>query len=728
MKTVVHNYLSGITSVVDAPAPTATESSVIIRVTHSLVSPGTERTKVRRGGRNIMATVRDRPQAAGEVFASLRQDGIVTTTRKVKARLDQPVPLGYSVAGYVSEVGGAVRGFNVGDRVAGIGEGFASHAELVRVPELLCARVPDAVSLEDAAFGGLVSIALQAVREADIGIGDVVVVLGLGLVGLLVGQVVRAAGAQVIGMDPSATRCALAQQLGVDFVAASDVRLRELVKGLQGSGADAVIVAAGGGGEGPVRLAGEVAREKGHVVIVGAVPAVLPRDEYYGKELGVVISRAFGPGTYDQRFLNGLDYPFGYVRWTAGRNLSAALGLLERQHVRTDGLVSDRCPIADAPTLYARLRDPGVSGQILAAIFTYGSDGQVPSHVCAQEPNISQIPAYQSSMHTGLVSAPGRGGKIRLGVIGCGQFCETILLPALRRTGSVSLVAVATGTPVRAQHVHVKYGFERSTTNYKEILAAGDIDAVVIATRHNSHAHICAAALRAGKDVFLEKPFAICLEDLNVIERAYQESGADRIVVVGYNRRHSRWVHAAKRYLGSGPFDIVVRVAAGRLRRDHWASDPQEGGRVVGEVCHFVDLVQYLTDSVPIEVHVSTSTLGKTAPAVEDVQATLRMSDGSVAHVAYLARGGRVPSRERIEIFGSHRTAIIEGYRGLYAGDAQHHRRWRALSVDLGYDTEAKCFVDAIRNRAMPSTIKELRVGTEATLAIAGVYRFGEDR
>ena len=681
----------------ESPEPAVRPGGILVRNAASLISSGTERAKIEMAQASLLGKARMRPDLVREVFRHIRQEGVLTTYRKAMARLDTPVSLGYCCAGTVIEVGQGVEGFRPGDRVACAGDGYACHAEIVSVPKALCVKVPDKVSLEEAAFAPLGAIALQAVRQAKIELGDRVAVIGLGLVGLLVVQVLKATGCVVLGIDINARRLDIAGALGADLVLHrhDDPVVPASLNISHDRGLDAVIIAAATDSSDPVELAGVLCREKGRVVIVGAVPIHVPRRSYYEKELELVVSRAFGPGTYDPTFVEkGQDYPAGYVRWTATRNMEAFLNLVSTGKVSLGPVITHRLPIERALEGYDLISNPGAGA--LGVLFTYDPvmNGTRRRKIFYQE--------NQSRPEQGLV----------VSFIGAGRFACNTLIPIFKAQGGVRLGGVATTTSIGAANAARKFGFSYASTDAAEILQDRVAQVVVIATPHDQHAALAMDALKAGKWVFVEKP--LCLNEKELMEISQVLKEAPGRLMVGFNRRFSPLVARARDFLAhrSGPLVMHYRVNAGPLPADHWAKDPQKGGgRLLGEGCHFVDLLCSICGHAPVRVSAEEGKQG------DDFLISLTFQDGSIGGITYTGQGDPSFSRELFEGFADGRTCTIENFwKALLVNDGRSRRlrRWRQA---LGYDEEIASFLLAIRGgHSLPIPTEDLVYSTLATL------------
>jgi predicted dehydrogenase/threonine dehydrogenase-like Zn-dependent dehydrogenase len=687
MKQIVQN-LRGEVRLTDVPAPAIRPGGVLVRTVCSVLSPGTERTNVERSRRSIFAKARERPELARQVIERMLREGWSSTMRSVNDRLDALIPMGYSSAGIVEAVGEGVRELRVGDRVACAGGGYASHAELVWVPELLCARVPadvaQEVSLRDAAFATLGSIALQGIRQAGLRLGETVAVTGLGLIGLLSVQLAKANGCRVVAADLDAERIALARRLGADAAVRAGEEYEAAVRQATGGrGADAVLLTAATDSAEPVREAGRLARDRAVLVIVGAVPADLPRSPYFEKELEVRFSRSYGPGRYDPAYEEGgHDYPIGYVRWTEQRNMEAFLDLLAQGRVTLDPLVTHRFPIAEAERAYAVLMDG--SSRALAIVLDYPSRPDPTTRV-----DLKTSPASARSALTGTV---------RIGLIGASGFARAVMIPALASLRDVRLRGLAAGHGLNARSVAEAAGFEYCTSDPAELLADPEVDAVMIATRHGLHAGQVVAALEAGKRVFVEKPLCLDEDQLARILAAWAAAGRPPLMV-GFNRRFSPHTHRVRELFAGrrDPLAVHYRINAGMLPPTSWILDPAEGGgRILGEVCHFADLAAALVGAQP--VHVTAETV-----APDGVAAMLRFPDGSVASVHYVSGGHAGVPKERIEVIGAGLVAVVDDFRTTSWSGPGGTGKLAERTQDKGHRAEFTEFIRAVRAGEQPA-------------------------
>jgi len=709
VKQVIQNYRTGDLQVSEVPAPGVRPGHLLIHTAVSLVSAGTEKLMLDMAKKSLLGKARARPDLVRQVVNKAREEGAMEAYKQTMSRLDAPFPLGYCSAGSVLEIGAGVGGFRAGGLVACSGTLFASHAEIVSVPASLCARVPAGVESEAAAFTTLGAIALQAVRVTDPRLGENVAVIGLGLIGQLVVQLLKANGCRVFGIDPDPQKVELALLHGADAVTAdNDQALKQVAEWSRGYGVDAVLIAASTDSNGPVELAGELARERGKVTILGAVGIDLPRKVYYEKELEVTVSRAWGPGLpeYETR---GSVYPVGYVRWTAQRNMEAFLDLLAAGSVKVDRIISHRFSIEQAEQAYDLVT--GKAGEpFIGVLLTYPAGA--PPERTLQLKTVSSAPSSQAT--------------VRAGVIGAGLFGRTTLLPVVAALPGVSLHALATAGGVSAVHTGEKFDFSYVTTHYQQLLDDPDIDCLLIATRHNLHAGLAAEGLRRGKHVFVEKPLALDEVQLRDVIQAAQ---SDRILMVGFNRRFSPDAQAAVEYFQGRTYPLLLtcRVNAGAVPANSWVNDATEGGgRIVGEVCHFVDLLQFLTGSLPAEVS-ATDIRSAATGHFESAVISLAYEDGSVGSIVYASEGDKAYERERVEIFGGGAVFAIENFKGSSQARGARKKSHKRMNVDRGHEAELKAFFESVQSgKPSPIGLESLVATTLATFRVEDSLASGQ--
>jgi predicted dehydrogenase/threonine dehydrogenase-like Zn-dependent dehydrogenase len=682
---------SGEVLVDEAPAPALGAGEVLIDVAYSLISTGTETAALARG--DLRSRIDSALRLARAGAERLHSAGLEETLRKARSRGEIASPSGYSVAGRVRDVGAEVSDLRPGDPVAAGGSAYAYHAEVVAVPRNLVARVPAELPLSDASFATVGAIALQGVRRAAPQVGETVVVIGLGLLGQLTVEILGASGCRVIGMDPRADRLDLAREgpQGLLAASASAAALeREVLAATRGAGADAVLLCAGTATSEPANLALRLVRQRGRVVVVGAVGMDLQRDPFYRKEVEFTISCSYGPGRYDPSYEEGgLDYPIGFVRWTENRNLLAFLDLCARRRVLPARLVAARFPLERASEAFAAAKAGAARG--VAFLLEYG---EPPA---ALERSVLRAPARASKS----------SGAIGVGLIGGGSFAASTLLPALAALNDFSLRAVASRTGASALRVAREFGAPVAASDPEVVLNDPAVDAVVIATRHDSHASLALAALAAGKHVFLEKPMALARAELDALRDAALAS--DRVFTVGYNRRYAPFSLAVRDALAASPGPRVVgyRVNAGAAPPGHWTVDPKlGGGRIVGEACHMLDLLCFWLGPDVVEWHATgVSAPGAEGRSPEDFSVTLRVRAASglehVASLVYTALGHREIGKERVEIHVAGGSLVIDDFASL-AVHGLPLRPVRRRQADKGHRAELRAFRDAVRGEASP--------------------------
>lgn len=709
MKLVSQHYKSGKIALQEVAPPALKAGGVLVRTHFSVVSSGTEGMKVREGRLSYLGKARARPDQVKKVFATIRQQGLVAAYEKAMNKLDSLTPLGYSLAGEVVAVGEAVSEFHVGQRVACAGAGYANHAEINFIPTNLAVPVPQSVATRHAAFATLGAIALQGYRQAGMQLGESACVIGLGLLGQLLIQILRAGGMHPIGIDIVPARCELAMRLGAKAaLTPSDPALPTVIKRMtNGQGVDCVFIAAGGASNAPVEMAATIARDRARVVDIGKTRLDLPWNDYYLKELDVRFSRSYGPGRYDPLYEeHGIDYPIGYVRWTERRNLGAFLDLIAEGKIDLDAITSAVRPFAEAEQVYQELATGGAG---MATVFDYSAELAAPVNRLIPMPRARSVSARAD-------------GPIRVGLIGAGNYASSMLLPHLKSNSAVELAAVATTSSLSAENARQKFRFSRATTDLEDVLADPTIDAVIIATRHSSHARLVCEALRAGKATYVEKPLALTFEELRDIRLAIAESGNARLMV-GFNRRFApligtmveRFKHAQT------PLVLQYRVHAGQLDSASWYLDSTEGSRFAGEAGHFFDVLAYLTRSRPVAVSAACLRPGTATPDdFDNVIATVTYENGSIGSVSYLTQGGSRLPKEQLEVFGGGCAARLENFESVVFYEATDSRRVKSSRVDKGQGAQLSAFIEAVQRRApMPVPLECLFDTTLTTLGVA---------
>ena len=710
MKQVLQNLKTGSVAVTDVPTPVARPGFVLVRTVASLISAGTERATVETGQKSLVTRAIEQPALVRKVIDKARTEGLMTTIDAVRSKLESLVPLGYSAAGVVEATGDEATGFRAGDRVACAGLGYASHAEVLAVPKNLCVRLPDEVSFDAGAFATVGAIALQGVRLAELTLGESVVVIGLGLIGQLTVQLLKAQGCRVFGIDLDQEKILLAQRLGADSGGATGQdTLKQVREWSRGRGADAVLITAGTSSNEPVELAGEISRAKGRVIAVGAVGLNIPRKPYYDRELTFKISMSYGPGRYDPEYEErGHDYPFGYVRWTEGRNLEAFLDLVASGRINVEALTTHRFTIEEGERAYQLIAGESQEAH-LGVLLQYDSSRALEQRI--------ELPRKSTT--------PGPAPDVRIGLIGAGDYAKAMLLPHFRAAGA-KFETIATASGVTARSVGEQYGFRSCVSGVDEVIS-DDVNLIVIATRHGFHADLARQAVEAGKYVFVEKPLAMHDEELERLARA---KGAESRLMVGFNRRFSPLTRRAREFFNDRrtPLSISYRINAGRVSPTHWINDPREGGgRIIGEVCHFVDFIHFVTGSLTRRVFAE-SVAGATSQSSDDdsVFITLRLADGSNASIAYLAEGDASLPKERIEIFGGGKSFVIEDFRSATSHQDGKVKTTKLREQDKGQKDEVEAVCAMVREgKPAPVALEDLLSTTRATFRIKESLRTG---
>lgn len=700
MKQVVQPLSGGPVKVVDVPRPVIGPTEVLVQTIVSVVSPGTERAVTALAQSGLVAKAKARPDLVRQVFKKARTEGISQTLKTVRSRLDEDLPLGYSAAGIAIDVGEAVVGVSPGALVATAGAGKANHAEFQSVPGLLCSAVPQGVPAEDAAFATIASIALHGFRLADVGPGSRVVVLGLGLVGQLAARLARAAGCEVAGIDLDAVPVEVANRSGALALTEEGEQTTERIMAWsQGTGVDAVLVTAGGKSSDAIMRVPALCRDRATVVVVGDVGLGLQRTPFYEKELTLRFARSYGPGRYERSYEEwGVDYPVGHVRWTEGRNLEAILGLMASGRLSVEDLVSHTFSIEDAGRAYELIQDQ--REHVLGIQLRYREQA-------SREAPISMRPRR-------------RGSSLGIGLIGAGAFARGVLVPALLEAGFDRFVSIASAQGISARNLGERVGFEKAVAGAETVIADPDVEVVVIATPHDSHAALTAQALSAGKHVFCEKPLALTFEELGEVEAMYAES--EGVLFVGFNRRWSQAISLVRSHFGTrgGPLLINYRVNASEVSPSHWYHDRRQGGRLLGEVSHFIDTCAALVGRAASDV----SAFGSGTDELllnDDLVTVLRYGGGSLATISYGSHGSPAMDKERIDITGRGRSASIVDFRKVFLDGVAS----RSRGQDKGHVSQMRAFREAIVSGRDPSS-SHLDSSRTALLAAASL-RHSED-
>ncbi len=703
MKQILQSLKTGATEVADVPCPGAKRGQLLICTSRTLVSVGTERMMVDFGKAGWISKARQQPDKVRMVLDKMKTDGVMPTIEAVFNKLDQPLPLGYCNIGTVIEVGAGVVGFEVGDRVASNGK----HAEVVSVPVNLCAKVPAGVSDEAAAFTVLGAIALQGIRLVQPTLGEAVVVTGMGLIGIVTTQLLRAHGCRVLGIDFDPTKLAIARRFGAETVdlSAGQDPVAAAERFSRGRGVDAVIVTAATKSNEPMHQAALMCRKRGRIVLVGVTGLELSRDDFFKKEITFQVSCSYGPGRYDPNYEElGQDYPVGFVRWTEQRNLEAVLDMLSDGRLEVESLITHRYAISDAEAAYEVV---GGSEPSLGIVLEY------PQHATGHGDSGRTV-----RLSGGIDTTRGEGSAV-VSFIGAGNYATAVLIKAFKEAGA-RLRSVASSAGVSGVHAGRKFGFEETTTDTESLFGDSHTNALVVTTRHDSHAGFVLKAIAAGKHVFVEKPLCLTLDELAEIEQAMNACTPKTLLMVGFNRRFSPQVQKIKQLLAGapGPKSFVMTVNAGAIPADHWTQDAdQGGGRIIGEGCHFIDLLRFLAAS-PIASHESVqmkSQMGDTRTI------TLKFADGSLGTVHYFANGSKAFPKERLEVFASGAVLQLDNFRKLTGFGWRGFTKMNLWKQDKGQRGCAAAFVDAVRRGGTPPiALEEVLEVARVSIEIAG--------
>lgn len=709
MKQVVQEVRSGKTTVREIPAPIAGPGQLVVGTVASLLSAGTERYVVELAKKSLIGKARERPDHVRRVLEKVKQEGLASTFQQVVAKLDEPMPLGYSAAGVVLEGGRGVSAFKPGDRVAAAGP----HAGVIAVGQNLCARIPDGVTFEQAAYTSVAAIALEGVRLARLALGERVLVIGLGLIGQITVCLLKAQGCRVFGTDLDADKLKLATELGADQVAAGSPSPEAVRAFAGGHGVDAVIITAATASNAPIELAAAAARIRGRIVLVGVVGLEIPRQPFFEKELEFTVSSSLGPGRFDPAYAEkGVDYPVGHVRWTMQRNMEAVLDTIAAGKLPVERLTTHRFAIDRAPEAYDL-----ITGATKAPFLG----------VILEHPEAEPTPSRRVELRRAPISTRPQG-DLGVSLIGAGNYARLILMPMLDRIGGLRFRGLCTAKGMSAEHSGRAKGYEYATTDAQEIWRDPDTHAVLIATRHDLHAELVTAALRAGKHVFVEKPLCIRPEELAEIARCVDELG-DRcpVLMAGYNRRFApATARLRELFAGVQPLSVSYRFSVPPIPPDHWVHDEEVGGgRIVGEATHAIDTCVALVGSTPARVYAeSVGKVGGLATTDDRVFITLRHHDGSVSSVSYQSGGDRALPPERIEVFGGGKAAILDGWDTLEIWSGGASTRERA-GKDKGHRAELEAFFRACRRGDWPIPWEHLLGVTEASLLAVRSLREG---
>ncbi|RUO37300.1 dehydrogenase [Aliidiomarina shirensis] len=707
MKQILQDMAKGATEIVDAPAPSATRGAVLIDTKITLISAGTERSLVDFGKASMLDKARQQPEKVKMVLDKVKTDGLMTTVDAVKSKLAQPLPLGYCNVGIVSEVGSAASGFKIGERVVSNGP----HADIVRVAKNLCAKIPDNVSDEEAVFTVVASIGLQGIRLAAPTLGESIVVTGVGLIGLLTVQLLKAHGCRVLAIDFDDGKLELAKQFGAEICnpGRGEDPIEAGLAFSRGKGIDAVIITASTSSSDPVTQAARMSRKRGRIVLVGVTGLELNRADFYEKELSFQVSCSYGPGRYDPSYEEaGHDYPLGFVRWTEQRNFEAILDMMSSGQLDVKPLITHRFEFEDAAGAYDVLSHDKAA---LGILLNYSHD-------------VSTRKITKVTLNTNVSCLP---SEPIVGFIGAGNYASRMLIPAFKKANA-QLYSIATSGGVNGVIHGKKAGFKETTTDTNELIASDVVNTIAIVTRHNSHARFVQQSLESGKHTFVEKPLAINSQELSELEDAYQALTDKPMLMVGFNRRFAPQIQKMKTLLDSvkQPKTLILTMNAGSIPDNHWTQNELVGGgRIIGEACHFIDLARFLTGS-PI-VSVQAQSMGKTesSETTEDkATITIRFADGSLATIHYFANGANSFPKERVEVFASGRVLQLNNFRKLQGFGWPNFKKMNLWRQDKGQSACVSAFLEAIKSGTpSPISVEELFEVARATIEAAEQIR-----
>lgn len=716
MKQVLQYNRAKAPEVVEVPEPQLKGKGILVENRCSLISVGTERQMIEMSQMSIIDKARQRPDLVKQVLNKVRTEGLTATYNKVMGRLRAPLPLGYSAAGVVSEVDSAIDRFTPGERVACAGFAYACHAETIYVPANLAVKIPDNVTFEQASFVTLGAIALQGVRVADLHLGESVAVIGLGLLGQITCMLLAASGCKVIGIEIDGSKLDLALKSGATIAIPSDsTSVQHVLESTSGKGVDAVIITAATDSAGPIELAGELCRERGKVVVVGSVKMDVPRKIYYEKELELRLSRSYGPGRYDYHYEEaGHDYPYGYVRWTENRNMQSFLEFISSGKINIGNLITHRFDIAHAELAY-ELISKKTNEFVLGVVLNYKKKAEN-----------ARFDSSNLEIESRWTSNP---GQIGFGFVGAGGFAAGVLLPNIKNMSSLKAVSLLTGSGVSAVTHGESFGFERAASSYEQMLIDKKVEVLFIANRHHQHAEFVMKAITARKPVFIEKPLCLNTKELEQIISEYKRNPVQ--LMVGFNRRFAPMVQKMKAALSENKFPLSIhyRINAGFIPSDNWIQDEDSGGgRIIGELCHFVDLLCYLTNSRPVKVAAESLAMpDETYRSDDNLQILLRFADGSVGTINYIASGNKLVPKEYLEVFGGSTAMRMDDFKTLSIADKKGLVLDKAKSQDKGHKAMLEKWAECLVNGTdSPTPFSEIVISTKTSFDIISSLEKGE--
>lgn len=699
MKQVFQNPKSGKTKIEEITSPRLKKGGILVKNNFSVISAGTERGIIQLSKKSLLQKAKERPDYVQKFFMLLKTKGFAAAWRVAQSKLATDIALGYSSAGEVLKVADDVEEFKAGDKVACAGQDYASHAEYIFAPKNLCVKIPKGVSEKEASFVTLGSIAMQGIRQANLMPGEKVAVVGLGLLGQLATRMLKAYGHPVIGFDINPAQVKFAKENGLDEgVVIGSKESAAVNKFTDGRGVDAVLVYASAKTDDPLKLAVSIARDRGRIVQIGNIVTNIPWRDFYAKELSYISSRSYGPGRYDKNYEEGgQDYPVGYVRWTEKRNMEEFLRLLADKEIKIDNLITKTFDITEAEKAYELVFKP--TGLVHGIVLSYPQ--------VAEESSVIYLKPQESSDKFG----PLKKDVIDVGLIGVGSFMNSTILPHLKEVEGVRIRAICHSKGLPAKQLGEKWGAEYVTSDYKKLMEDKEIDLIICATRHSSHAAIAKAALAANKNIYIEKPLALNEKELNdVLEVAKKSKGR---LLVGFNRRFSRhFMEARDKFASSStPTMILYRINVGPLEPSHWSYEMSEGGRIIGEGCHFADALYFLTGSLPKRVSITTIPMGGAIAHEENFALTVEFQNGSVGTAFYSALGNFRLPKEYLEIYGNEEIMVIDNFKSAKIIGPQKTKKINLNHQDKGYTRELELFVDSIKNnQPSPMSLNDIYI------------------
>lgn len=708
MKQIIQNFKTGEMNLEDISPPIVRENGILVRSRYSLISAGTEKSIIDLARKSYLGKAQERPDLVKQVINKIKNEGLLNTYKNVMNKIGTPIPLGYSCVGQVIEVGKDIDEVKIGDYVACAGAGYANHAEVNFIPKSLFVKINDIGKLEELTFTTLGSIAMQGVRQAEISFGESVAVIGLGLLGQVVTQILKAAGCKVIGFEFDSSKVEIAKCNGMQegVVLGKDDPLKKINEFTNGYGVDKIIITASTKENDPVELAGEIARDRATIVMVGVTGMDLPRKPYYDKELNFKFSRSYGPGRYDYQYEEkGNDYPIGYVRWTERRNMEEFIRLVEEGLINIKSLITHVFDFGQALAAYKMITDNPDRIKFIGVLLKYDTSKKVEERVIlSRKDNI------------------GASNIINIGLIGAGNFTQSVLMPEFSKIKGVNFVGIASAQGMHAKNLANKYGFKYAVSDYKEILKDEDINLVAITSTHNLHYQMIKEAIISGKHIYVEKPLCIKeteLDDIRKLVNKYPKFA----IMVGFNRRYSKHIQGIKKYFSrnTSPYMITYRINAGNIPKSHWINDPEVGGgRIIGEVCHFVDLIQYIIGAKPVEVYTQKATDKKNDIINEDnIISTITFEDGSIASVLYTSIGDKAYPKEKLEIFSNGVVVNSENFVKTTIWEKGKTKTIRTQGMDKGFNELYSNYIDYIKGKSeIPIPIDEILMNTLTTFKL----------